>query len=166
MSKITLTQSLVQKYFNYHPDGYLIRKKINQRSHPVKIGDRFGSVNKKGYILGKLFGIVQREHRLIYLYHYGYLPKEIDHINNIKHDNRIENLRSASSSQNSCNRTKQVNNASGYKGVVFKKSTSLFVATIQYKKVRHYLGAFSTAKEAHTAYCEVSEKYHGKFGHT
>jgi len=58
---------------------------------------------------------------LIFLYHHGYLPKFVDHIDGNKKNNRIENLREATKSQNAMNQKVSTRNTSGIKGVMWHK---------------------------------------------
>jgi len=88
------------------------------------------------------------------------MPSEqIDHINGIRHDNRISNLRLATNKQN-CQNTKQarVNNKSGFLGV--SPSGDKFISTIQKNGKQLYLGTFETKEEAHEAYLNEKRKLH------
>lgn len=87
----------------------------------------------------------------------------VDHINGNKLDNRKSNLRLCNRRQNLQNRTKQSNNKSGYKGVVYDKSRARWKAEIGYNGKRKHLGRFDTAEEAYAAYCKAAELYHGEF---
>jgi hypothetical protein len=88
----------------------------------------------------------------------------IDHINGDKLDNRKINLRVLTCSQNAMNRGPQMNNSSGYKGVIFDRSRNKWRAEICVNKKRKYLGRYETAEEAALAYNQASIKYHGEFG--
>ena len=117
-----------------------------------------------GYVMIGIDRKQYRAHRLAWLYVYGEIPKEqVDHINCIKTDNRIENLRLASHGQNCSNREKQSNNTSGYKGVCFIKSKEKWRARIGYNGKKIYIGLFNTAKEASYAYKEKAIELHGEF---
>ncbi|MCH6546434.1 MAG: HNH endonuclease, partial [Deltaproteobacteria bacterium] len=61
-------------------------------------------------------------HRTVFYLSHGYLPEQIDHINGIRSDNRIDNLRGANDCTNAYNRGLQSNNTSGVKGVCWYKS--------------------------------------------
>lgn len=90
--------------------------------------------------------------------------KLADHINRNKLDNRKENIRYATHSQNSINRGKNKNNTSGFKGVYFEKDRSSFSARIPYKGCRSYrIGNFPTAIEAARAYDAKAKEIYGEF---
>ena len=93
---------------------------------------------------------------------YGVWPSNhIDHINQVKHDNRIINLREASSAQNNINQPAQINNILGVKGV--KRHGNKFVARINHNRVQYYLGLFNTLEEAINARREAEQEFYGEF---
>lgn len=83
----------------------------------------------------------------------------IDHINGIKSDNRICNLRPATRSQNGANRVA----IRGMKGAFFHKSSGKWSAQISKENKKMHLGLFDTEGEAHEAYKEASLRMHGEF---
>lgn len=102
--------------------------------------------------------------RLAWLYIYGVWPEhEIDHVNRIKSDDRIANLRQATPSQNSANRPAY---RDGLKGVHWDKERKLWRSQIWARGKRHQLGRFATEEEAHAAYCEAAHRLHGDFANT
>lgn len=99
-------------------------------------------------------------HRIIFLMHHGYIPEEIDHINGDKSDNRIENLRACSRSQNMAN-TRPRGNKTGFRGVF--ENRKRFAAKIQINGKKKYLGNFETPEEAHEVYCLAAIMIHGEY---
>lgn len=89
-----------------------------------------------------------------------------DHINGNKSDNRMCNLRKASSSQNSYNRGATKRNTTGYKGVQFDKKTNSFMVQLRYNNHLLYLGNFETAEDAAKQYDRAAIKYFGEFAWT
>lgn len=86
-------------------------------------GNTLARYKSAGYSIVRINGENYREHNCIYALHHGHWPVElVDHINNNKLDNRLENLRAASYSDNSCNRSMRSDNTLGYKGI-FKRQT-------------------------------------------
>lgn len=85
----------------------------------IKVGDRAGTVRSGGYRQVGVRGKLIREHKLIWLMHGNDIPDgfELDHINNVRDDNRIENLRLATRGENSHNHSLQRRNRFGIKGM-------------------------------------------------
>lgn len=104
-------------------------------------------------------------HRLAWFFVYGEIPDIIDHINTERGDNRITNLRSCNNQENSLNRSKQLNNTSGYKGVDWCKRREKWRAKICYKKKSHHLGYFDCPKEASKAYEREANILFGDFNY-
>jgi HNH endonuclease/AP2 domain len=104
-------------------------------------------------------------HRVIYEYYHGSIPKgfEIDHINQDKLDNRLENLRLATRSQNSQNKSKQKNNTSGFKGAYWHKENKKWNAAITVNNKLIHLGFFETPELAHETYKQAAIELHGEF---
>jgi hypothetical protein len=88
---------------------------------------------------------------------------ETDHINGITLDNRKCNLRTATNSQNQCNKKIQLNNTSGYKGVSWSKRANKWKAQIQYNNKYIYLGYFNAAEEAAISYNNKALELFGEF---
>lgn len=120
-------------------------------------------ITSHGYVIGykRGFGKVYM-HRLV-----AGAPKglEVDHKNGDKLDNRRENLRTCTRSENMLNVAKFKNNKSGFKGVSWNKSTSSWVARISVNGKYVVLGYFDDIKSAATAYRKAGEKHHGDFYH-
>ncbi len=158
---VEITQQLLHDYFEYQDDGHLYRK--HKTNNGTSVGRHFGGLHKQsGYITGKFFGYAA-EHRLIFMYHHGYFPKEIDHINKDRADNRIENLRDVNRTQNKLNTTKQSNNKSQYKNVVYRPDTKQYRSWVSFEGHRINMPNFDTAKEASKYRDKVARLLHGEY---
>ena len=158
-----LTVDLLKHLFDYDKEtGNLIWKVSN--SHSQKIGDIAGSLHQRlGYVQIGINSKRYYAHRLIFLYHKGYLPKTLDHINGDRGDNRIENLRAVTASQNQHNRKINSNNTSGYKGVSYNARANKWCAEIHLESKRISLGYYKTPEEADAVVRKAREELHGGF---
>jgi hypothetical protein len=133
------------------------RVRLSPKGHP---GTRAGTVKVDGYRKIGIDGVQHAEHRLAWLYHYGTEPPPVlDHLNTLKDDNRIANLRPATMSQNAMNR----NPRTRYKGVKFQAGRHHASIRPGNAGERLYLGSFATAEEAYAAYSTKAAELHGKF---
>jgi len=116
---------------------------------------------KKVYIDGKY----DREHRIVWKTHFGKIPvgMDVDHINQDKSDNRIENLRLGTRSQNKSNSKKHKDNRSGFKGVTYYKRYNKWMAQISHNYKKITIGYFDTPQEAHAAYKKKAIELFGEF---
>jgi hypothetical protein len=86
-----------------------------------------------------------------------------DHRNGDTLDNRKENLRAATRSQNGANRGKQRNNSSGYKGIAWMRRIKKWQASIHTNHRRIYLGVFDSKEDAARAYDTGAHEIFGEF---
>lgn len=89
--------------------------------------------------------------------------EEVDHVDTNPLNNRRENLRLATPTQNNANQNRRRDNTSGFKGVSYSKNAKKWMATIQIKGQRKHIGYFATAEQAYEAYCKVAKEYFGEF---
>lgn len=131
----------------------------------AKAGDTAGNINKQDrYIAIGVMGALIRGHRLAWAFMTGRWPKApIDHKNLIRHDNRWENLRLATTTQNMYNRDKLKNNTSGFRGVMINKKSGKPYARARFKGRIVHLGHHETKEEAHAAYLKFASENHGEF---
>lgn len=134
-------------------------------SNRAKIGGRAGHINGQGYREIELRGRVYQSHRVAWLFVNGRWPhNEIDHVNGDRLDNRIDNLREATKSQNQHNRRRWTKpTSSRFKGVSFHKPTGKWCAHIQYNNARKHLGLFDTEELAAAARRDAAIGLHGRF---
>jgi hypothetical protein len=125
-----ITQEYLHSLF-YYEDGMLYRR-YNNRNNGVKAGAPAGTYHSAtGYFRISIDGKRYPFHRILFLYHHGYLPEMVDHIDCDKKNNRIENLRDANATWNNTNKTIQRNNNSGIKGISFYPKFNRIHAQIQ-----------------------------------
>ena len=120
-----------------------------------------GQLRRDGYIYIGYKSRKTSAQRLAWVMTYGCWPKgHIDHINGIKTDNRLCNLRDVTLSENQQNRFgPQKNNKSGFLGVGLYKNGK-FVASLRVNGKRVYKKAFKTAEEAYIAYLKAKKIHH------
>ena len=148
-----LDQSELREWFDYDPAGFLIRRK------KASIGTRVGQVAgcfRRGYMQIKFQGSTCQGHRMIWVWHHGTNPENIDHINRDPSDNRIENLRPCTHSQNLCNRKNE--------NVTFDKSRNCWVAQVRCKGKARTKNC-KTREEACAAAQLLRQELHGEFAH-
>jgi hypothetical protein len=149
-----------RELYYYEPNTGLVRRKIPAGVH--KIGSIVGSNHSKGYIRTDYKKKAYFVHRMAWLLHYGEWPKnEIDHINGIKNDNRICNLRDVPSYVNQINKRKV--NSCGCPGVFFNKLIQKWIAYINKTKNKQFvLGRFNNLEDAIKARKEAEILYYKK----
>ena len=159
-----IDQSRLKQVLHYDPrTGEFIRR-ITLSSRAIA-GSRVGAPNSEGYRFVKIDGILYRCHRLAWLYVTGEWPEnQIDHINGNRADNRFENLREATTSQNSHNRRgPNVDNRSGALGVCWHKAAKKWHARIAVECRRIDLGFFDDFADAVSARRAAEKKHYGEF---
>jgi hypothetical protein len=144
----------------YHENGHLILKGKNipsgqnyQGYYQIRITQPSGK--PKGYLA----------HRMIWLFHHGYLKPNsiIDHIDGNTSNNRIENLREVTKSQNMWNCKISAYNTSGVKGITFVKKLNKWKAQFKCDGKHVYVGIFDTIEEAELMLIAERTKLHGDF---
>lgn len=143
-----ITQERVKQVFKYVQGNLYWRINLGTRG---KIGVKAGNLNKGGYYIVQIDKEQHYIHRLIYLYHHGYMPKFIDHKHGKRIGNYIWNLRPCTRSQNAANQKINSKNKSGYKNVFWQKSCSKWCGVFRREGEWYYCGYFINAKDADTA---------------
>jgi len=129
-----------------------------------RAGDEAGYTEDTGYSRVQVNGVRYGLHRVIFAMHYGYWPQCIDHINGNTTDNRIENLRDVTVSQNGMNRCpKKAKTQTGILGVSYEASRNRYIAHIKINGKYKNLGRFETAEEAAQVRKDAELKYFGEY---
>lgn len=158
-----ISQELLLALFNYDPETGIFTRKLTTGTKAKK-GDIAGVLNDNGYIDISINTRAYRAHRLAWLYCFDELPEEqIDHIDNDRTNNRLDNLRLATNLQNSYNKGVSKLNTTGYKGVSLDKRCNRYRAYISVEGKQKSLGYYSTAEEASQAYIDAAKKLHKDF---
>lgn len=151
---------------NYDEEsGNLIWKKHPSPKHQRFNGRVAGSICKQGYINVSIYNHPFRAHRLIWaMIHSGISSDEyIDHINGIKSDNRISNLRIATEAENHQNQKLCKRNKSGVKGVIWESSRGLWRCQITKNRKSYLIGRFKDIESAKKAIDKARSILHRDF---
>jgi hypothetical protein len=161
-----LSQDEYKFYYEYK-DGKLYNS--SNANNKSKIGKLAGTYhectgnNRKVYNSVKLNNNQYMTHVVIWIMHNGDVPDNmcVDHIDGNRYNNKIENLRLATHSENSRNRKISNINTTGYKGVY--KRRNKWVSIIGQNNKQLYLGAFNTPEEANEVYKKKAQELFGSF---
>jgi hypothetical protein len=158
-----ITQARLKELLHYDPETgefTWIGRALRSRMRP---GMKAGTIcTTTGYRMLNVDGHRCIGHRLAWFYVYGRWPaREIDHINGIRADNRIINLREATRWENLANAKRR--DYTNPRGTRFEGARNRWRAQIKVRGKQICLGTFLTAEDAHKAYVEAAKKYHGEF---
>lgn len=160
MKSVSLTQQRLQELFAYDPETGLLTRKVRVGSRGP-IGQVVGSSVGAGYLAVSIYYEKFILHRLIWLYVYGDWPQhDIDHINGIKTDNRLANLRHVTRSENQHNMRSRKNNTSSVVGVRRSASKNGWRARITVNSKEIHIGSYPTSAQAAEAYRAAKKIYH------
>jgi hypothetical protein len=154
-----LCQKLLQEIFSYE-NGNLIWKQPTGRR--ISVGQIAGRDNH-GYRMIGLMGKSYLSHRLIFMFHHGYLPPEVDHIDGNKSNNRIENLRAATHSENLKNQKLKSSNVSGHKNVGWARREQKWRVRLTVNEKDKHIGYFKDRELAELVAIEAADLYHKEF---
>ena len=156
-----ISEARLKELMTYDPEtgDFAFLKRRGYRGAGLKAG----SMTAFGYWRIRIDRREYHAHRLAWLYVYGEWPeKDIDHINAIKTDNRIANLRIATPAQNNANQPLTSRNSSGFKGVTWHKRCGKWQAAIKVSGRTFHLGLFERAEDAHAAYVNAAKEHYGE----
>ena len=161
--KVRIDHARLKELLDYNPQTGSFTWKVHR--HRTQPGDVAGSTSKiTGYVTIRVCGYLYQAHRLAWFYVHGKWPDaEVDHVNRIRTDNRIGNLRDASSTQNSCNSSMRSDNTSGAKGVFWSKKSKKWHARVGFKSRHYNLGFYKSLDEAKAVVAEARKRIHREF---
>ena len=166
MSKPSVSPETIRTLLDYDPDtGVMVWRKREpelfssekaQKTWNSRFaGKEIGSRHTHGYLKACINYEQHFVHRLAFAHYYGRWPEnEIDHINGIRTDNRIENLRDVTRTENLQNQklSSLRSRPDGLLGVHWNKDQNKWVAHIKVGKKSRHLGVFDGKQAAQAAY--------------
>lgn len=160
MTRKTVDPQRLRSLLTYDPQSGEFRW-LQTRSRSARAGDIAGRITRDGYRQICIDRTYHQAHRLAWIYVFGYVPDaEIDHKDHDRGNNRLENLRQVTKSQNAQNRSPEFVGTSGRRGVSMHRKSGKWQAQIKASGAGKYLGLFDTPEEAHEAYCLASSVLH------
>ena len=143
----------LRRTYNYDKDTGIFSRKILKPGPKGAVGTILGTIDKDGYLTMRFSGKTYKLHRLAWLYVYGEFPDgEIDHMNRVRNDNAINNLRVTTRSEN-C-----LNNAG--KHICYRKRSKRYEINFRVDGKQKYFGS---SKDRDTAIA-LAEKVRKKLG--
>ncbi len=158
MANITYDEAVAA--FDYR-DGELFWK--IRAALRTKVGSKAGWVDNTGYERVLYRGSRILVHRIVFLLHHGYMPEFVDHADRNILNNKIENLRAATKSQNCCNKKVRSDSGTGIKNVTLYKPTGKWLVSVSVGGKRKHIGYFSDIEEAKIAAEAARKIVHGQF---
>ena len=157
MSNIDFTYIRQVLEYNKETGKFMWKVRVNSK---VPSGANAGTPQNNGYILITIKTKKHLAHRLAWFFENGEFPNgQIDHINGVRTDNRIVNLRVVTTSENQQN-LRSPRGKNPYLGVSAVKGTSLWQAHIQANGIQKNLGRFKTPEDARDAYMSAKKTWH------
>lgn len=156
-----ITQSELKSLLNYDKETGIFTWLVNRPKRPI--GSIAGTKHNAGYVHIRVNNKKYLAHRLAWLYIHGEFPEFLDHINGIRDDNKISNLRIATKTENNCNKIMPKHNTSGFKGVSWHVKNKSWQASIAVNGIQIALGSYDDFEKACQAVIIGRAKYHGDF---
>jgi HNH endonuclease/AP2 domain len=160
-----LTAERLREVLAYDPLTGEFTWLMTRRGSRARIGEKAGWGDGQGYTVMRVDGVSYQAARLAVLYMTGHWPaKLVDHRNLIRNDDRWNNLREATRSQNAANSSDRPS-AVHLKGVTWDRRARKYLAKLGINGRTINLGIFRTAEAAHARYCEAAAEHFGEFAH-
>lgn len=160
-----ITSAQIRAILDYNPETgefrWRFRRDRSAQWNSHHSGNIAGSLDQRKYVRIGIGARSFKAHRLAWLYVHGEWPRgEIDHINGVCSDNKIENLRECSHGENHQNRSKHAGNKAGFMGVFRSSTSDKWCAQISVNGKQRHLGVFDTPRLAHEAYLGAKSRLH------
>lgn len=156
-----LTRERLKELLHYDSETGEFTHKIRRAG--VKYGSLAGTQHSEGYSMIRIDKTAHYAHRLAWLYVYGLHPKQqIDHINGVKADNRLRNLRDVSQSANQQNMKGPRKSKKDGQPLGVRSRNNRFSAIFTINGKQTWIGTYCTADLAHQAYLQA-KKDNGMF---
>ena len=145
--------------YNYETGVLYWRWRVNSRVPKTLEAGR--QRKSSGYLDVQVHGRFYLVHRVVMLMCYGFYGEglEVDHINHVRNDNRLCNLRFVTRSENNRNKSVSSKSTTGVTGVDFLKAEKKYRARIRVNQEAIHLGIFDTLEEAAAARAEANLKF-------
>lgn len=158
-----LSVEILRELLHYNPETGVFTWKVSRKGKASK-GVVAACFGVRGYRVLGVCGKRYPEHRVAWFYVHGSWPDgEVDHVNGIKSDNRISNLRVATRIENSRNVGLTSKNKTGVKNVYWHSGHKKYRACIDVDRKEVHLGYFTNLRDAESVVAEARVKYHGDF---
>jgi hypothetical protein len=162
-----LTAARLRELLSYDPDTGTFTRLVRTGYFRAQAGAIAGSRRYNGYHIISVDAQRYYAHRLAWLYMTGEWPQAgIDHRDLDRSNNRWENLRAATQSQNLSNIGLPKHNTSGMKGVCWDRRRNCWMAKINHSGKTYFLGYFAERDAAQAAYASGATKIYGDFART
>lgn len=176
-----MTQKFLKETFNYCDTGNFIWKEDRPFEHfATTVGYKVYKAQRAGKIAGKIAINGKRDnrevvvsykgdkvkyplHKLIFLYHRGFVPELIDHVDGNYLNNRISNLQELNFQLNTAKATMFSHNTTGYRGVRYRKRDDKYIVNIKVDSVGYYCGQYSCVHKAALVYNYIANAVFGEY---
>jgi len=155
------TEQAIKNHLEYRNGKLFWKNRSGFQAHLN--GKQAGGYDKNGYLRLRVNGTLMFAHRVIYFLHYACWPRQIDHKNRIKDDNRIENLRACTASENRTNVVDKINQSIYGRNVSKKSNTGKYRVRLTKFGKEIQIGRFEDLEFAQLVASEARKKYYGDF---
>ncbi len=144
-----LTQNKLKELASYNPETGIFTRLTSSGGN--KVGTTIGCLDSLGYVKCSILGKQTHTHRLAFLYMTGSIPKEVDHIDGDRSNNRWNNLREVTRGQNQYNSKLHRDSTSNVKGLSYHKENGVWKACVIFEGTQY------TKSLAASEDCEITK---------